>query len=91
MNGTEKQIGWAEKIKAEWVTGLNRLLSAATARVANGSMPETWLEATESGINKAMGIINKCDDAGRIIAMHKESDMVSRVSKLIIKDWEALK
>ena len=44
MNGTEKQIEWATKIKATWHNQIVAELADAQARVADKSMPSEWAE-----------------------------------------------
>lgn len=90
LQGTEKQVIWAESIKQEILDGLTDLETTASQRVENSSMPQAWVDVTKAGVEKAKGMIESVKFASKMIDLRKKG-IVARVESLTIKDYQAAK
>jgi hypothetical protein len=82
MNGTDKQIEWAENIIAEWNISFARIIEAAKARVECNTMPANWVDQAQSRI----ATLTKASD---VIDMKKRSNVPALVEQQINATWKA--
>lgn len=87
MNGSEKQIKWASEIVQDWIRKIDLFAEEAQARIANGSMPQIWLDTVLSVSEEGKNRINAIDDASWII-VNKSLDMPKMVWDQIVKVYE---
>ena len=83
MNGTEKQIEWAEAIIAGWQNAVEKEVNEAALRVESGSMPVKWLECVKSASSKVLSSFEDCGEASEIINGRKTSaaDIVFKIAE----------
>ena len=67
LTGTEKQIEWAESIKATWISQLDNVLSTAQARVADDSMPDVWGEIVSDLHSQYVSKVNSIKTANGVL------------------------
>lgn len=89
MNGTDKQIEWAERIVTEWNAGFDRIISKAKGRVERNTMPATWTDHVTGIVEHARKQIATLTDAAKIIDMKKQINMIGATENQIVKTWKA--
>ena len=67
MNGSAKQIEWAESIQAKWISQINDVINEASRRVNDGSMPKNWLEIVKKHANIATNKVESAKSASSVI------------------------
>jgi hypothetical protein len=68
MNGTEKQIEFAENLMSQLKNGIKKEVDYANDRSNRGTMPANYAEIYETEKNNFFAKLDQLSDAGKIIS-----------------------
>ena len=86
MQGSERQIEWAENILAGWEREFETIINEARTRVENESMPQRWLDVNINGIDNVKNTL-RSKDAKTIINLSQKKNVINMVKQAILVDY----
>jgi hypothetical protein len=89
MNGSDKQIEWAESIITEWDASFDHIIAEAKARVERNTMPANWISHVTAVVEQAKTRIATLTKASDVIDMKKRSNVPALVKQQTIATWNA--